>query len=314
MSALAALSDSFLPRAINPFCRLGRLFLKYIISASGFVADLDFLKIHLDKQAALQITGTVIIFFAFAVFLACFYKPKSLAVSALACVIFFTGVLGNAYMRRNETLIRVIDTGNGVCVLFMHAGESVLIGCGGTDFMGADNISFALKNIGQLDCLVVPSPHETSSAYAVSLLSENRPEHIYFDYLPENAEFLIGRSDVHLLADAYKTENFTVEFSKVNEKPFILVKTENLSSLICAFPLENVEDLPEEFGKADLAVCRASYPADIEADFVAVCAENKRGLFIENELCSKGIPSAVTGGHGDLIIRAENGDMSIRRE
>ena len=313
-SALAVLADLFVPRAVNLFRYIAGLFLQYIISVSGFVADFDILKINLDRQAALMTVGAVFVFFAFAVFLTCFYKPKPLVASVLACAVFFTGVMSNAYFRRNETLVRVIDTGNGVCVLFMHGGESVLVGCGGTDFMGANNISFALKNIGSFDCLVIPSAHETSSAYALSLLSENRPDKIYFDALPENAEFLIGRSENHSLAETYKSKNFTVKFSNVSDKPYIFVETENLSSLICASPLESVTALPEGFRKADLAVCRGAYPADIAADFVAVCAEKERGLFIENELSSKGIPSAATGGYGDLVIRAENGDMSIRRE
>lgn len=313
MSALGALAGVFLPRAANLFYYVGSLFLQYIISVSGLVANIGVLKISLDKQSSLLILGAVFVFCAFALFLACFYKPKPLVASALACAIFFTGVLGTAYFRRNETFVRVIDTGNGVCVLFIHGGENILIGCGGTDFMGAVNISYALKNVGGLDCLIIPSEHETASAYALELLQESRPEHIYFDALPENVRFLIGRSEVHSLAETYESENFTVKVSKVNGKPYIYVKTENLSSLICTYPVD-AADLPAEYGEVDLAVCRSAYPAGLSADFVAVCAEKERGLLIENELCSTGIPCAATGGYGDLIIRAENGDMSIRRE
>ena len=314
MGALGALAGLILPRGINLFYYLGKIFLQYIISVSGFVADIGLLRINLDNQASSLIIGMVFVFAAFAVFLACFYKPKPLVASVLICAIFFTGVLGNAFFRRNETQIRIVDTGNGVCVLFMHKGENILVGCGGTDFMGNSNLSDALKNVGQIDCFIIPSEHETASAYAIGFLKENRPESIYFDVLPENARFLIGGCDVHSLDETYESENFTVKICKVNDNPYILVKTENLSSLVYNFPLNSVGKLPEEFGKVDLAVCRASYPTGISADFVAVCAEKERGDFVQKELVSKGIPSASTGGYGDLIIRAENGDLSIRRE
>ncbi len=314
MSALGALGGLLLPRGMNLFYYLGKIFLQYIISVSGFVADIDILKINLDKQTASMIVGFTFIFFAFAVWLACFYKPKPLVASVLVCVFFFTGVLGNAYFRRNETQVRIIDTGNGVSVLFMHGGENILIGCGGTDFMGGTNISNALQNVGVLDCLVIPSSDEASSAYATGLLSVNRPKSIYFDSLPENAGYLIGGCEVHSLDETYKSEKYTVKISKTAEQPCVLVKTKNLTSLICTYPLESTERLPEEFGNVDLVICRADYPADVSADFVAVCAEKVRGDFLQKELCSKGVPSAATGGYGDIIIRAENGDMSIRRE
>ena len=314
MSAVGALAGLIFPRSINLFYYLGNLFLQYIISVSGFIANIDILKVNLDKQTSSLILGFVFVFVAFVLFLACFYKPKPLVASALACVIFFTGVLGNAYFRRNETQIRVIDTGNGMCVLFMHGGENILVGCGGTDFMAWSNISYALKNIGQLDCLIIPSSHETASSCAIGILKENKPEDIIFDSLPENAEYLIGECNVYSFDETYKTKNFTVKFCKVNGRPYILVETENLSTLIYNFPISSIDELPEEFGKVNLAVCRLAYPTGISADFVAVCADKDTGDFARNELVSRGIPSAATGGCGDLIIRAENGDLNIRRE
>lgn len=317
MSAFGAAANAISP-SLNYISVIGRIFLEFIIKAAGLVAKNRFLAVSVDGGESSLLIGLMLFYFAFAVFLACKFKPKPLIASALACVIFFSGIIIPAYLDRNETRIRIVDTGNGVSVLFVSGKETVLVGCGGTDFSAASEIADAINDsCGRLDCLILPSADGFSAEHSAEITEHFRPARIYCNDLPENTKLLSGRSEICSFSQEHKTENFTVKFYQLNGKCHVYVKTKNISSLVCAFPGETLSSLPEEFRNADMVVSRNDYPPDITdygVDFTVICAENRRGLIIQNELISKGTACTSTGGCGDLSITAENGNLSIRRE
>ncbi len=317
LSALAAAASFFIPKTLNVFRYPAELFLGYIISVSELMADADFLRVQIAENYSYLLIGVVLMFFAAAVALSCRMKLSAFAASVIACALFFSGIITTSLFQSNKTEIRVIDTGNGISVLFSDSGENLLVGCGGTSFSGEYVICDAVNRAGSFDYLVLPSAEETSAAYAVDVVSFKRPDNIYYDELPDNVDLLLNGIKKHSLSHNYSGKNFSVSFYEINSENFVLVKTENISSLICPSPIESLAELPSEFRNADLMITRNDYPSDI-ADysfgFTVICAENARGLIIQKELDSTGVVCAATGGCGDLVITAENGDMSVRRE
>lgn len=317
LSVLATLLSLAVPINLNVFYYPARLLLRYIIGMSGFMADMDFLHFGIGEKYSYILTGIVLLYFAVVVFASRRVRVSAFAAFATACLLFFSGVFVSSFMQRESTEIRVFDTGNGIAVLLSDSGENLLVGCGGTSFSGGMKIGNALSRSGSFDALILPDATEYSSAFAVDLFKENRPRELICDEMPENLHLLSGGCEIRPISETYTTDNFTVSFCEMNGTSLVLVENENISSLICPFPIDESELVPERFRDAQLVISRSDYPSDIAdyaADFTVICAENRRGLTIQNELHSKGIPCAATGGCGDLLITAEDGVMSVCRE
>lgn len=317
VAALASATCLIVPARINIFFYAAKILLRYIIRLSSAIAKVDFLCINIGKDESDALMGLALVFVGVCVALSLVFKPKPVLSYALVCFIFFSSILSSSFLHRNETEVRVFDTGNGLSVLFEHKGKSVLVGCGGTVFNGSEKICSVLRNTGGPDTVVIPSADEMNSSYFVDVLGEFRPETVFADELPENSELLLGQSKVIPLKNSYDCGNFTARFHKLNGKSFIQIKNENITLLICAFPNEMISLLPPEFRQADVIVSRSDYPCDIKEngiDAAIICAENQRGITIQNELISNNVFSVATGGTGDVILTADKGGISIRRE
>ena len=87
--------------------------------------------------------------------------------------------------------------------------------------------------------------------------------------------------------------------------------------MICFDYINEIGKLPDEFLDFDVLICRGDYPKDIfsfKPEAVFINAENSRGVAVQNELISNGINAAATAGCGNIIIRADNGNISYYRE
>ncbi len=317
VAAIASAAGLVLPAGINIFCFVAKLFLQYIIRLSSLMAKAEFLCVNIGKAESDALLGFVLVFVGICIITALIYSPKPLISCALICAIFFSGIFSASALHRNETEVRVFDTGNGVSVLIEHKGERVLVGCGGDSFLGAEKICSVLRNSGSVDVVAIPSEHGVTSSYLIEILKDFRPETVFADKLPENAGLLLGKSKVMPLKEAYQSDDFTVSFHELNGKCFAQFKNENITLLICSFPGELISYLPPEFRQADVMVTRADYPYDVTENGIGtalVCVGNQRGIIIQNELVSKGVFAAATGGTGDLILTADRGGISIRRE
>ncbi len=317
LSVFATLVSFAVPINLNVFYYPAKLLLRYIIGMSGRMADAEFLRFGIGEKYSYMLTGIVLLYFAVVIFISMRVRASAFAASTIACLLFFSGVFVSSFIQKGITEIRVFDTGNGTAVLLSDSGENLLVGCGGTSFSGVMKIGNALNRTGSFDALILPDATEYSSSFAVGLLKENRPRELVCGEMPENLHLLSGGCEIRPITEKYSTENFTVCFCEVNGTSLVLVENENISSLICPFPIDESEHIPEHFRDAQLIIARNDYPSDIteySADFTVICAENRRGLTIQNELNSKGISCAATGGCGDLLITAENGVMSVCRE
>lgn len=317
VAALSSAIGLFVPAGLNVLLPVARLLLRYIIGLSSFVAKADFLCANIGVSESDALIGLTLIFVGICLITSLIYSPKPVVSYALVCLIFFSGILSSAFLHKDETKIRVFDTGNGLSVLFEHKGEAVLVGCGGDYFMGAEKICSVLKDTGTVDALVIPSAHETSSSYLIDVLGQLRPNTVYADELPENAELLLRSVEVLPLENTYECESFSVSFHELNGKSFVQIKNENITLLICSFPGEKISLLPPGFREADVIVARSDYPCDITENGIGtaiICADNRRGITIQNELISKGVFAAATGGNGDIVLTADSGGISIRRE
>ncbi len=315
--ALSAGAGRFLPAELNFFQKIGETFLQYIIRVSEFIASKAYLHFTVEEDAAFAVLCVVFLFVCVTVLLAFVYKPKPLAMSGVVCAVFMVSVVAFATVQKNETRIRIVDTGNGVSVFVAQGDENVLVGCGGTSYTGEYGVINALQKTNGTDCLVLPSADKTASAYAVEVLGECNVGRIYCDSLPDNAAFLTHGKEICPLDGEYTSDGLNVRFGKAYGETAVLVKTKDISLLICATQVNNLSPLPQEFKEADMLVCLSRYPADTAEymfDYTVICANNQNGVTAQNELIYKGVNAVATGGCGDVAIKASEGEFGIGRE
>ncbi len=317
VSALGAAAGVFLPLQFNALGIAGKIFLQYIIEVSGFIASKEFFNLPLDESAADAIVYIVFFVVAAMFLLASVYKPKPLAMSVATCAVFFCCVAVFAGLQKNETGIRIIDTGNGVSVLVTHGEETVLVGCGGTSYTGESRVINALERTNGIDCLVLPSPEKSATAYAVEVIKQINPKSVYCDSLPDNASLFVSKNQLHMLDSAYSSGGVDVRFYAVDNDNAVLVETDNISLLICTAKVKDFSAFPQDFKQADLLVCLNSYPADLadyHFDSVVICADNQKGVAAQNELMNQGVNAVATGGCGDVVLKANKGKLRSGRD
>ncbi len=317
MSALGALFGVFLPPELNVFGFIGKIFLQYIIKASGFIASKDILNLTVDKTASDAILCIIFFFLSAMILLAFIYKPQYPAMLFAVCAVFFVSVIAFDAIQKNETRVRVVDTGNGVSVLVTQGGNSLLIGCGGTSYTGESEIINAQAAAGGVDCLVLPSADKASSAYALDVIKECDPKSIFVNKLPENAEYVLDKDALNSFDEVYSSDGIEMRFHEADGEAAVFVKTKNVSLLVLAYPATDLSTLPQDLREADLLVCLSDYPADsVECtfDFTVICANNQKGVAAQNELINQGVNAVATGGNGDIIIKAYKDNFEIDRE
>lgn len=316
-SALSAVTGIFLPLRCNVFGFAGKILLQYIIKVSGFVANMKFLDFSVDETATDIILFIMFFFVSAMILLACIRKVNPIAVSAASCAVFFACVFVFAQVQKNETVIRIVDTGNGVSVLVEQGEESVLVGCGGTSYTGESGIINARNQTDGFDCLVLPSTDKSASSYAVGVIKHCAPKRIYCDSLPENASLLVDENIICPLDAVYSSGGIDVRFHAVGDNNVTLVETKNISLLICASKLASISSLPPDFAAADMIVCLSDYPSDLadyQFDTAVICANNQKGVAAQNKLISQGVNAVATGGCGDVVIKASKGNLKIGRD
>lgn len=317
MSALGALFGVFLPPELNIFGFIGKIFLQYIIKVSGFIASKDILNLTVDKTASDAILCIVFFFVSAMILLAFIYKPQYPAMLLAVCAVFFVSAIAFDAVQKNETRIRVVDTGNGVSVLVTQSGKCLLIGCGGSSYTGESDIINAQTATGGIDCLVLPSADKTASAYAVDVIKECNPESVYVNELPENVGLVVDEDALNSFDEVYSSDGVGMRFHEVDGETAVLVETKNVSLLVLAYPATDLSLLPQDFQEADLLVCLSDYPQDLTENSFActlICANNQKGVAAQNELINQGLNAVATGGNGDVIIKADKGNFEFDRE
>lgn len=292
------------------FCRL-------LIKISEVFSDFDLLTFRADEDTGAVIVCGVFMLCSMAVFMA--FSGKSLVkLTCVLCAVVFTfGLMFSSVSREYETRITVTDVGNGTAVFASKNGENVLIGCGGTDFLGAEKIRRVTEKYGnKTDLLIIPDAGESSASYLNKTLLYSTPDSVYCGALPYGSELLLGSSNVNGLNGSFSSENFDFTYFSSDGADFLYAETSDMSALVCFDAVSDYSLLPDNFKNADVIITRNDYPENIDNNsckLVVVNSENSRGLIIQDELSEFGIRCVATAGCGDILIRGENGFVSANR-
>lgn len=301
---------NFLGLSANTFCKL-------LNKISDVFADFDLLTFRVDGDSWSILLCGILLLCSMAVFMAFFGKNLYKTACALCAVMFTFGIMFSGVSRESETRINIIDVGNGTAVLASKNGENILIGCGGTEFLGAFRVIDETNNYGgKLNYLVVPSADEYSSAYLNEVLQSIRPENIICDELPYGSELLLEKSNVCSVDGYFATEEFGFRLSECDNSMCMFLESSDMSVLICFDSVFDYCDLPGEFQNADIIITRNDYPMNIESKnckLLILNSENSRGIAIQKELSESGIKCVATGGCGNILLRGENGAVSANR-
>lgn len=298
--------------------KLAELFCTILIKISDIFSKLDFLTFRADSDSGAVLLCGILLFCAMSVFMAYSGKKMIKITCALCAVMFSFGVMFVSVSKESETRISIIDVGNGTALHVSKNGENILVGCGGTEYLGASKISDNIKENGnKIDCMIIPDSDESSSSYLFDVLSFCRPDEIYFGNLPLGSELLLNRTNAVEITNHFNTENFEFDFYSFNDNDCLYMKSSDMSALVIFDPMIDYSDIPDDFKNADVIIARNDYPKNIlnyECKLLVVNSENKRGVIIQDELSESDVRCVATAGCGDILIRGENGYVSANRK
>ncbi len=317
-SAAAAAFGAALPMLFNLPAVAAKVLCRLLIGFTDWMAGFDFLTFTVSRDKTMYILCGIFLLCIAAVFISVFGKLVYTAAAAVCAVMFTVCIVTFSTSEAKETKITVVDCGNGMSVVVSSGGENVLIGGGGTDFLGASKINNVLEGAGGgLDSVFVPLDEEKSSAYIVDVFATYRPSEIYSCALPEGAELLVSKSCKHSLTETYYTENIFVKSFNIENNYCVYIKTQDISAVVCFDPSFDYGLLPEMIRDADVVISRGNFPAQTlqYTDSVYVLsAEEARAGYASVVYGDMGKRFVATGGAGSVVLRAENGAVSAERE
>ncbi len=311
--ALAALMCAVAPTIPDIFAYSTEFFTSFLMKIARLFGEFDLLTFRADSDVHSVMLCGILLVCAVSVFITfagrnVFKVACSVCIVILVCCLAFSSVT-----IENETRITVIDVGNGTAVLASKNGENLLIGCGGTAFMGAENISDVITRYGGKTNTIIVSDNEYSSGFLNEILLNYRPTNIFLNELPSGSELLLGGCNIYDFGDEYESLNFKF---RTYGNDVVFVGSDDATALICFNPVFDYSLLPEEFKRADIIIARNDYPNNIQTDncrLLVVNSENSRGIAVQKELSEHGIRGVATAGCGNILIRAENGFVSAER-
>ncbi len=314
--AFGALLGTFLPLANNLPAFVTKLLCRFIIGFSSWLSGFDFLTFRIEKDKTAVILCGVYLLCLVTVFISVLRK-KVYTVAAGVCTVMFTVcIVTLSISESKETKITVVDCGNGTSVFVNCGEENLLIGAGGSEFLGASKINELISYYGGgLNAAFVPDSEESSGAYLRNIFASYRPAVICCDELPEGVDLLLNQSENRVFTDTYIAENIFVKSYNFDNYYCTYIKTDDISAVVCFDPLFDYSLMPEALRDADIVISRSNFPLNVfeNTDSVYVLnaeetrAENAKKKFGENRFF-------VTGGEGDIVLRAVNGNLKVERE
>lgn len=292
----------------------GGLFVELFIELADKVSKLRFLSVRTDNLTEL----IVLIGMAVTVFvssLAFGNRKKMYSLTCVLCALYFTATLFiGSGIAEKETRINVVDCGNGTSVIVRAEGKNYLFGCGGTEFLGEVMLEEAVEHFGgELEAIIIPDSSEYNSDSFTEIVTDFSPKTVWCNGLPDGTVFLEESLAVRDFSSLDITGDVNIYGEKTDNSHYAVFRNKDVSVLICF----DIVDFDEIGGEFDVVISRNDYPKGLTRDdcrAVVISAENSRGKLLEKELSSKGIYSAVTGGEGNIIIRASEGAVSLNRE
>ena len=318
LCAIGSLIGNISLSILNIPAYFGGKICEFLIGFSEKLSEIKLLSFHVeaDETAVIIISLFLICFFS----LVLAYNGKSYPkLTGVLCAFVFTVLIVTFSLSdRNLTEIRVIDCGNNTSVLISKKDESVLFGTGGEDFLSSYNISYSIENSGNnISALYTTGLSNNSSSSSVKILKSFSPDEIYCDEIPPEIKPLLKNKNTYKFDSDKVFSNFVVSSFTQGNKSFSYIKNEDVSVLLMFDPIVDFESIPDEYADADVIIMRNDYPDGIEnsdAVLSVVNSENSRGLIVQNELNRLGLKTVATAGCGDIIIKADDGNISVYRE
>lgn len=318
LCALGAFFGCFLTDIINVPAYFGGVISKFLIELSDLIAEIKHFSFSIERDETAVIIVSLMMICLFAVILSYYGKSFPQLTAILCSAVFTFLIVAFSLSDKSITKINVSDCGNGTAVVLSKGDESILIGCGGSDFSGAQTVCDALSETdNDLTAVFIPSFDDCSSSYFVNVINEFIPEEVFCACLPPDLKPLVSGSRINGFETEKTFEYFKIKTAVSENNHAILAENEDLKVTIIFDPVINLNTLPHEFQNSDLIISRNDYPVgteDSDTSMVVVNAENQRGLIIQEELNNKGIKCAATAGCGNIIIKADNGNISSYRE
>ncbi len=290
----------------------------YIVAASGKFSDIEKFNIILEYEYTAVILAATLALTAFFVIYAYFCKAKPALSVFLVSAVFFSSLLVFSHNESKLTRVTVADTGNGISVMVSKNGENILFGSGGDEFNSYSKTREMISFCGKApDAFIIPDSSDYSSKYAYAVLRDYAPENVMFDDLPLDCKTLINEAEGIPLSRELITDELSVKTYTENNMCVSLIKTDDISILICYNPIDSLSSLPDDMKNFDIIISRGDYPGDITSGSpkaaIISCA-NRRGMLIQRELGELGVYGAVTAGCGNIVAKADGQDISIYRE
>lgn len=318
LCAVGAFIGCFTTKIINIPAYSGGVLSKFLIEFSDKLSEFRFLSFNTESDETAIIIISLFLICVFSLLLAYFDKsfPR---LTCLICSVVFVGlILIFSLSDKCLTKVRIVDCGNGTSVVLSKGNECIVIGCGGTEFLGSYNLCNAVYSTGNnLNAIIYPEPDEKSSGYLSDILNEYCPDEIYCQTLSSEILPLVKEIPVNSFDGTYGFLDFEIVSESISGKSFSFIKNNDISLLVLFDPFDDFSAIPEQYKYSDVIITRNDYPAGIEnidCRMTVINAENSRGLILQNELTDKGLFCAATAGCGDIIIKADDGNISSYRE
>ena len=296
---------------------LGGLLCKYIIWIADVISEIDFLTFRIESDKASLLIAGVFLVCSLAVLFAYFGVSKPFTAFVSCSVLFLSGLFIFSVSEKYETRINVIDCGNSTSVLLSNGNENLLFGCAGTIFSAQNGIEDAISSAGGVDYIFTTAENENDSSLLAKVLKNNKPKKIFADNIGADSKHLLGNVQLCAVDEEIILDEITIRYFSIDKTEGFIVETDDVKALICFDYLKKISDIPLEYHDFDVLICRGDYPKDImnlSPEAVIINAENRRGVAVQNELLSNGANAFATAECGNIIIRADNGYISVYRE
>ncbi len=292
-----------------PFAIISGLLAKYILKCSEILADIPYANVSASENyVKLWLAGSFLIL-ALALVIGKNRTKRYICLSATLCsTALVIAVCSYKIVNINVTRITVADIGNASSTLISKPGHAALIGCGGDEF-AANNILEVMKenNVKSLELLLIPRTAVTESKSATDILeiySSDKiilPELNYdFEYIADNYSTVISKEENIFLWDSVE-----IKYLCYIDLSCAYADVSGTTILFIFYPGSNTKKIPSEWMKADILICRAKPPADLNClNFKTIIISGDNAHVVDDI-------NKINNAVGNTYITASNGNILI---
>ncbi len=312
ITALIGAAVSLIPGVFNLPGFVSGVLAKYILKITQLLSGVNFPDITLSERDIYTVLCGVFALCALVALMAYSGKKAVRSGAAVIAALFITVSAFYVYRDRKITAINVLDAGNGCAVLISKGGSSVLVGCGGDSFNGANIISRGISDSGsKLKAVVIPDDKKAYKSFLAAVPEIKETERIYCDGIP--AGFNKYENSFRPLTEKITVDGMNFEFDIRDGKAAnCFIHTDDTDAAI----VFDTAAKNEKIQNCSVVICPGDYPDAIGFSCLKALifqADNGRGYDLCSKLSAKGIPAFSTAECGNLIVTAENGAVNTKR-